>query len=97
MERASVVLLPSRRDPWPLAGCEALISRRPLIAGQGVGSVRDLQALAGDAVIAMRSQDAAGLLQAATIARSRHVGEDLRLAFTPEASAAKIASAVRQR
>jgi glycosyltransferase involved in cell wall biosynthesis len=97
MRQAAVVLLPSMRDPWPLAACEALVSRRPLVVGQGVGSTPDLRALAGSAVVSMQSQDAAGLVQAARVAKAQHVSEDLRHAFSPDASALKMARIIRKR
>ena len=97
MRQAAVVLLPSRRDPWPLAACEALVSRRPLVAGQGVGSVPDLRALAGSAVVSMRSQDAAGLVQAAHFAKVERVQEHLRYAFSPDTSALKMARSIHTR
>jgi glycosyltransferase involved in cell wall biosynthesis len=92
VNQASVVLLPSRRDPWPLAACEALVSRRPLVVGAGVGSFPDLRALAGDGVVRMDSQDVHGLVDAAILARSQSVPDYLRAALTPEASAISIAA-----
>lgn len=94
MDRASVLLLPSRRDPWPLAACESLISRRPLVVGDGVGSRSDLAALAGDAVVTMRGHTAAGLVEAAERARRQVVPERLRWAFTPEQSASAMAASI---
>lgn len=96
MQRASVVLLPSQRDPWPLAACEALVSRRPLVVGRGVGSLPDLLTLAGDAVVPMASQDVQSLVEAARRARRRVVPAGLRTAFTSEASADAMVAAIRQ-
>lgn len=39
---ATVVLVPSRRDPWPLVAVEALTAARPVVLGPGVGSADDL-------------------------------------------------------
>jgi glycosyltransferase involved in cell wall biosynthesis len=97
MDRASVVLLPSRRDPWPLAAAEALVSRRSLVVGAGVGSFPDLRALAAQAVVRMVSQDATSLLEAARVARSQKVPAHLRSCLTPEASAMAMAAGVCQR
>lgn len=95
MGQASVVLLPSRRDPWPLAACEALVARRPLVAGPGVGSVADLCKIAGDAVVAMADDNPATLTVAATRARGRVVADHLRCAFSPECTATSMAAAIR--
>lgn len=91
MERASVVLLPSRRDPWPLAACEALVSRRTLVLGPGVGSFQELRALAPDAVVRMASDNVTDLLDAAVAARAGDVPTWLRSAFLPEVSARTMA------
>jgi glycosyltransferase involved in cell wall biosynthesis len=96
MERASVVLLPSRRDPWPLAACEALVARRPLVLGTGVGSRPDLETLVGDGVVPMRSPDVDGLLAASRAARTCHVPDGMRAAFTPQSSAEAMVAAVAE-
>jgi len=92
-EQAAIVLLPSRRDPWPLVGCEALVGRRPIVLGPGVGSVYDLQQIAGEAVSAMPSATAHDLVDAARAARGHAVPPRLRTAFRPETVAATMAEA----
>ncbi len=92
MERSSVVLLPSRRDPWPLAACEALVARRPIVVGPGVGSYEDLRSVANGAVVRMDSEDASSLVSAAVAARAQSAPGALRTAFSPQTSAATMAS-----
>jgi glycosyltransferase involved in cell wall biosynthesis len=94
-ERAAIILLPSRRDPWPLVACEALVGLRPIVLGPGVGSVHDLQQMAGEAVSAMPSATAQDLVDAARHAKCRVVPPGLRTAFRPEAVAAAMAGAAR--
>ena len=53
---SSVVLVPSRRDPWPLVACEALSVGRPVVLGRGVGSAADLASVAGGAVAGIRDR-----------------------------------------
>lgn len=93
--RAGVVLIPSRRDPWPLVACEALVAARPIVAGPGVGSLPDLRQAAGDAVSAMSAATPRDLINAARSARGRVVPPGLSAAFRPEAVAAAMAAAVR--
>jgi len=94
-EHAAVVLIPSRRDPWPLVACEALVARRPIVVGPGVGSLPDLQHVAGEAVSAMPTATPQDLVDAARRARGRGVPPELRAAFGPEAVAAAMAAAAR--
>jgi glycosyltransferase involved in cell wall biosynthesis len=94
-EQAAVVLLPSRKDPWPLVACEALVGLRPIVVGPGVGSVPDLQQVAGEAVSAMPSATAQCLVDAAKRARCRVVPPGLRTAFRPETVADAMAEAAR--
>jgi len=94
-EQAAVVLLPSRRDPWPLVACEALVGLRPIVVGPGVGSLPDLQQVAGAAVSAMPTATSQDLVDATRRARSRVVPSGLRAAFRPEAVAAAMAEAAQ--
>jgi len=94
-EQAAVVLMPSRRDPWPLVACEALVALRPIVAGPGVGSVPDLQQMAGEAVSAMPSDTEQCLVNAAKQAKRRIVPPELRTAFRPETVADAMAEATR--
>jgi len=93
--RAGVVLIPSRRDPWPLVACEALVAGRAVVAGPGVGSLPDLEQAAGDAVSAMPAATPQDLIDAARRARGQVVPPGLREAFRPESVAAAIAAATR--
>jgi glycosyltransferase involved in cell wall biosynthesis len=95
LEQAAVILLPSRRDPWPLVACEALVGLRPIVVGPGVGSIPDLQRVAGDAVSAMPAATAQALIDAARRAKGQRVPPGLRSAFRPEAVAAAMAAAIR--
>jgi glycosyltransferase involved in cell wall biosynthesis len=92
-EQAAIVLLPSRRDPWPLVACEALVGLRPIVVGPGVGSLPDLQQVAGEAVSAMSSATAQDLVNAARRAKCRLVPPGLRTAFRPETVAEAMAAA----
>jgi glycosyltransferase involved in cell wall biosynthesis len=94
-EEAAVILLPSRRDPWPLVACEALVGLRPIVVGPGVGSLPDLRQAAGEAVSAMPSDTAQDLVDAAMRVKGQAVPPRLRTAFLPETVAAAIAAAAR--
>jgi glycosyltransferase involved in cell wall biosynthesis len=94
-EQSAVILIPSRRDPWPLVACEALVGLRPIVVGPGVGSLPDLQQVAGEAVAAMPMATPRDLVDAARQAKGRAVPPGLRAAFRPEAVAAAMATAVR--
>jgi glycosyltransferase involved in cell wall biosynthesis len=94
-EQAAVILLPSRRDPWPLVACEALVGLRPIVVGPGVGSLPDLRRVAGEAVSAMQSATAQDLIDAARRVQGRAVPPGLRTAFLPETVAAAMAAAAR--
>jgi glycosyltransferase involved in cell wall biosynthesis len=94
-EQSAVILIPSRRDPWPLVGCEALVGLRPTVVGPGVGSLPDLQQVAGEAVCAMPAATARDLVDAARRAQGRVVPPGLRAAFLPETVAAAMAAAAR--
>lgn len=96
MSAASVVLLPSRRDPWPLAAVEGLVSGRPVVLGQGVGSIPDLQHVADSAVAAMQTMDKGGLLRALAAGQDASVPEEVRNRFTPEEAAASFLQAVER-
>jgi len=93
-EQASVVLLPSRRDPWPLVACEALVGLRPVVVGPGVGSVPDLQKLAGPAVSSMPAATPRDLVEAARRARGQAVPSAFSAAFRPEIVATAMAEAI---
>lgn len=93
--QSAVILIPSRRDPWPLVACEALVGLRPIVVGPGVGSLPDLQQLAGEAVAEMPTATPRDLVEAARRAKGRVVPPDLRAAFRPETVAAAMAAAAR--
>jgi glycosyltransferase involved in cell wall biosynthesis len=93
-EQSAVILIPSRRDPWPLVACEALVGLRPIVAGPGVGSRPDLQKMAGEAVAAMPAATPRDLVDAAGRVQGRVVPPELRAAFRPETVAAAMAAAV---
>lgn len=94
LSAASVVLIPSRKDPWPLVAVEALTMGRPVVVGPGVGSAPDLAKLAGAAVTRMPVADAASLVVAARDARTRVVPMLAREPFQPDAVAAQFLSVV---
>jgi glycosyltransferase involved in cell wall biosynthesis len=93
--QSAVILIPSRRDPWPLVACEALVGLRPIVVGPGVGSLPDLQQVAGEAVAAMAAATPRDLVDAARRAKGRAVPPGLRAAFRPETVAAAMATAAR--
>lgn len=93
--QSAVILIPSRRDPWPLVACEALVGLRPIVVGPGVGSLPDLQRAAGESVAAMSAATAQDLVDATKRAKGRTVPPELRAAFRPEMVAAAMAAAVR--
>jgi glycosyltransferase involved in cell wall biosynthesis len=92
MYAASVVLVPSRHDPWPVVAAEALTAGRPVVLGTGVGSRADLDALAGSAAASMAAADAESLVSAARRARSQVVPTVAREAFQPTKVAAQFLS-----
>jgi glycosyltransferase involved in cell wall biosynthesis len=92
MSGASVVLVPSRQDPWPLVAVEALTIGRPVVLGPGVGSAVDLQAIAGSAAVPMTAADMASLASAARRARMQVVPMAAREAFQPAVVAARFLS-----
>lgn len=94
-QQSAMILIPSRRDPWPLVACEALVALRPIVVGPGVGSLPDLQQVAGEAVSAMPTAAPRDLVDAARRAKGRAVPPALRRAFRPEAVAAAMAAAAR--
>jgi len=94
-ERSAVILIPSRRDPWPLVACEALVGQRPIVVGPGVGSLPDLQEIAGEAVASVHSATPGALVDAARRVRGRIVPSGLRTAFKPEGVAAVFAAAAQ--
>ncbi len=83
MAGASVVLVPSRQDPWPLVAVEALTIGRPVVLGPGVGSTVDLQAIAGGSAVPMTATDTTSLASAARRARMQAVPIAAREAFQP--------------
>lgn len=93
--QSAVILIPSRRDPWPLVACEALVGLRPIVVGPGVGSLVDLQRVAGEAVAAMSAATPRDLVDAVRRAKGRAVPPGLRAAFRPETVAAAMAAAAR--
>jgi glycosyltransferase involved in cell wall biosynthesis len=94
-DQAAVILLPSRKDPWPLVACEALVGLRPVVVGPGVGSLPDLQEVAGEAVSAMARATAQDLVDAARRAKRQAVPPELRTAFLPQTVAAAMATAAQ--
>lgn len=82
-EAAQVLLVPSRRDPWPLVACEALVAGRSVVVGPGVSSKADLIEVAGQAVCVMHDMSTSALLEAASQARERVVPDAARQRFTP--------------
>ena len=94
-ERSAVVLIPSRRDPWPLVACEALVAGRPIVLGTGVGSLPDLLQLAGAVVCPMPAATPQGLVDAVGLAKGRVVSPEVRAALRPEAVAAAMAAGIR--
>lgn len=84
---ASTLILPSRRDSWPLAAAEGLVAQRSLVLGPGVGSAPDLKQLGGPAVALMRSSDPAELVRAARLAAVEKPPNSVRLELTHESSA----------
>ncbi len=93
--QSAVILIPSRRDPWPLVACEALVGLRPIVLGPGVGSIPDLQQMAGKAVAAMSEATPRDLVDAAMRAKGHSAPPGLRTAFRPETVAAVMATAAR--
>jgi glycosyltransferase involved in cell wall biosynthesis len=89
---SSVVLVPSRKDPWPLVAAEALTAGRPVVLGPGVGSARDLEQLAGRAAARMEAADVGSLASAARQARTQLVPIAAREAFQPVSVAARFLS-----
>jgi glycosyltransferase involved in cell wall biosynthesis len=94
MTDASVVLIPSRQDPWPLVAVEALTAGRPIVLGPGVGSARDLEAVGGESVTCLSLPDAVSLALAARQARVQLVPIGCREAFQPELIAKTFLSAI---
>jgi glycosyltransferase involved in cell wall biosynthesis len=92
MRAASVVLVPSRQDPWPVVAVEALTTGRPVVLGPGVGSALDLQAIAGLASVRMTTADVGSLAWAARRARMQVVPTSAREAFQPDLVAAQFLS-----
>lgn len=95
LESAAVVLLPSRRDPWPLVSAEAIVSGRPVVLGPGVGSAPDLAGL-GDFVGVMERPTAEELVRLVTSVAAVKVPDEPRSLFTPAQSAAAFVAAVKE-
>jgi len=94
-ERSSAVLAPSRRDPWLMVAAEALVARRPIVLGPGVGASPDLQPIAGDAIRLMPAATPEDLVDAARQVRDQVVPSSLSEAFRPVEQAAAMAAAFR--
>ena len=86
-ERCRAVLLPSRRDPWPLVAVEALVAGRPVVLGPGVGSIEDLEPVGSDAVVSMDVLSADGLVEALARAAKAQVPKGARERFLPRPAA----------
>ena len=93
--RSSAVLAPSRKDPWLMVAAEALVARRPIVLGPGVGAIRDLQPIAGDAVCVMPAATHEDLVNAARQVRNQVVPSGLSEAFRPVDQATAMARAFR--
>ena len=91
---SSVVLLPSRKDPWPPVAAEALTAGRPVVLGTGVGSAPDLVRLAGDAAVTMEAANTTSLVSGARRARTQVVPMAAREEFQPISVAARFLSAL---
>ena len=89
---ASVVLVPSRQDPWPLVAVEALTAGRPVVLGPGVYSARDLEAVAGNSITQLSALDGTSLAVAARRARMQMVPMGSREAFQPSLIATRFLS-----
>ena len=89
MATASVILVPSRQDPWPLVAVEALTVGCPVVLGPGVGSAIDLRAIAGNAAVPMDAADVTSLVSAARLAKMQVVPIVAREAFQPGLVAAR--------
>lgn len=87
MANADLLLLPSRRDPWPLVSVEALVARRPMVLGPGVGSADELLSLAGSAISVMRSATETELLRCVRDAIRSRVPPSAAMAYTPQTAA----------
>jgi glycosyltransferase involved in cell wall biosynthesis len=92
IKAASVVLVPSRQDPWPLVAVEALTTGRPVVLGPGVSSGADLEAIAGQAVTRLSVLDGVSLASAARQARTHVVPMSAREAFQPSLVATRFLS-----
>jgi glycosyltransferase involved in cell wall biosynthesis len=92
MHAASVVLVPSRQDPWPLVAVEALTAGRPVVLGPGVYSAADLESAAGNAVTRLSVLNGASLASAARHARAQVVPMSAREAFQPRLVASRFLS-----
>lgn len=86
-EKCSTFILPSRSDCWPLAAVEAIVARRRLVLGSGVGSAFDLMSVAGSAVQRMSSPTVSQLTRSARALGDSQVPEHVRTMFTHEQSA----------
>jgi len=92
IKAASVVLVPSRQDPWPLVAVEALTSGRPVVLGPGVASAADLEAMAGQSVARLSVLDGTSLASAARQVRTQVVPMSAREAFQPSLVATRFLS-----
>lgn len=68
---ASVVVLPSRRDPWPLVAAEAVTLGRPVVLGSGVSSFRDLVDMDGVVAVSMLAGTSGDLVSSVEVAFAR--------------------------
>lgn len=96
MAQCSTLLLPSRRDAWPLVAAEALVAQRALVLGPGVGSAPDLKQLGGDAIATMQTSTPSELVRAAAAVANIAPPLTVRSALTHEASAAAFWRGVQQ-
>lgn len=96
MANCSTLILPSRRDSWPLVAVEALVAQRSLVLGPGVGSAPDLKQLAGDGVAEMERADRGELIRAASAVVDVVPPLGVRDELTHEASAVAFRNAVRR-
>jgi len=96
LSQHAVLLLPSRRDPWPLVPVEALTAGMPVVLGPGVGSRHDLEALDHDAVAILEDLSVNSIVEAVGSVQAHQPNAIARQAFTPPIVAQAMIDAVVQ-
>ena len=89
-----MTLLPSRRDPWPLAACAALAELRPIVTGPEVESLPDLPQLCRRGRIGYARSHGHGPDRCGPARTRPDCLVRLRAVFRPETAAAVMATAV---